>query len=109
MAKIAGQRLEHANLTRGNVADSHTPGNNTPETRLPGWGTWIRTKIDGVRIRSDRSRSWRPSPFNKLDPNDRKKASMPGQGKALQAPLRLAGPVASSKAFSPPLVSLSRS
>ena len=36
MAKIAGQRLGHANLTRGNVADSHTPGNNTPETRLPG-------------------------------------------------------------------------
>jgi hypothetical protein len=34
---------------RGNVADSHTLGNNTPETRLPGWGTWIRTKIDGVR------------------------------------------------------------
>ena len=25
-----------ANLTCGNVADSHTPGNNTPETRLPG-------------------------------------------------------------------------
>jgi hypothetical protein len=28
-----------------------TLGNNTPETRLPGWGTWIRTKIDGVRVR----------------------------------------------------------
>jgi len=36
MAQIAGQRQGHANLTRGNVADSHTPGNNTPETRLPG-------------------------------------------------------------------------
>jgi hypothetical protein len=33
MAKIAGQRLGHANLTRENVADSHTLGNNTPETR----------------------------------------------------------------------------
>jgi hypothetical protein len=27
-----------------------------------GWGTWIRTKTDGVGVRSDRSRSWRPSP-----------------------------------------------
>jgi hypothetical protein len=33
-------------LPPGNVADSHTPGNYTPETRLPGWGTWIRTKIE---------------------------------------------------------------
>ena len=32
-----------------------------------------------------------------------------GQGKALQAPLPLAAPVTSSKAFSPPLASLSRS
>ena len=32
MAKIAGQRLGRTSLTRGNVADSHTPGNNTPET-----------------------------------------------------------------------------
>jgi hypothetical protein len=31
-------------------------------SRGRGWGTWIRTKIDGVRVRSDRSRSWRPSP-----------------------------------------------
>ena len=23
--------------------------------RIPGWGTWIRTKIDGVRVRADRS------------------------------------------------------
>jgi hypothetical protein len=22
------------------------------ETRLPGWGTWIRTEIDGVRVAS---------------------------------------------------------
>jgi hypothetical protein len=48
--KIAGQRLGRASLTRGNVADSHTLGNNTPETRLPGWGTWIRTRINGVRV-----------------------------------------------------------
>jgi hypothetical protein len=34
--KIAGQRLGRASLTRGNVPDSHPPGNNTPETRLPG-------------------------------------------------------------------------
>jgi hypothetical protein len=32
MPIIAGQRLEGASVTRGNVADSHTPGNNTPET-----------------------------------------------------------------------------
>jgi hypothetical protein len=30
--EIAGQRPGRASLTRGNVADSHTPGNNTPET-----------------------------------------------------------------------------
>ena len=41
--KIAGQRLGRASLTRGNVADSHTPGNKTSETRLPGWGGRIRT------------------------------------------------------------------
>jgi predicted RNase H-like nuclease len=34
--KIAGQRLGRASPTRGNVADSYPPGNNTPETRLPG-------------------------------------------------------------------------
>jgi hypothetical protein len=22
-----------------------------PKRKLPGWGTWIRTKIDGVRVR----------------------------------------------------------
>ena len=30
--KITDQRLGRASLTRGNVADSHAPGNNTPET-----------------------------------------------------------------------------
>ena len=30
--EIADQRLGRPGLTRGNVADSHTPGNNTPET-----------------------------------------------------------------------------
>jgi hypothetical protein len=34
--KITDQRLGRASLTRGNVAGSHTPGNNTPETGLPG-------------------------------------------------------------------------
>ena len=48
--KITGQRLGSASVTRGNVAGSHTPGNITPETRLPGWGTWIRTRINGVRV-----------------------------------------------------------
>jgi len=32
--EIADQRPGRANLTRGNVADSHTPGYNTPEARL---------------------------------------------------------------------------
>jgi hypothetical protein len=41
--KITDQRLGRASLTRGNVADSHAPGNNTPETRLPVWGGRIRT------------------------------------------------------------------
>ena len=41
--KITGQRLGSASVTRGNVAGSHTPGNITPETRLPGWGGRIRT------------------------------------------------------------------
>jgi hypothetical protein len=35
--KITGQSLGSASVTRGNVAGSHTPGNITPETRLPGW------------------------------------------------------------------------
>jgi hypothetical protein len=34
--KMTDQRLGRASLIRGNVADSHAPGNNTPETRLPG-------------------------------------------------------------------------
>jgi hypothetical protein len=43
MPKIAGQRQGFASVTRGNVAGSHTPGNNTTETGLPGWGGRIRT------------------------------------------------------------------
>ena len=65
MPQIAGQRLGRAGVTRGNVADSHTPGNKTPETRLPGWGTWIRTRIDGVRVPAASSclpRASRPAP-----------------------------------------------
>jgi TIR domain-containing protein len=42
--KIAGQRLGRASLTRGNVGDSHTPGNSTRETRLPGCTQRIRTQ-----------------------------------------------------------------
>jgi hypothetical protein len=34
--KIADHRLGRANLTRGNVGGSHTPGNNTAETELAG-------------------------------------------------------------------------
>ena len=34
--RITGQRLGSASVTRGNVAGSHTLGNITPETRLPG-------------------------------------------------------------------------
>src|ERR1700724_836372 len=41
--KIAGQRLGRASLTRGNVADSHTPGNSTPEGFEPLHG--------GIKIR----------------------------------------------------------
>jgi hypothetical protein len=33
---IAGQRLGHLSLTRGNDGDSPPPGNNTPETGLRG-------------------------------------------------------------------------
>jgi hypothetical protein len=33
---IAGQRLVHPSLTRGNDGDSPPPGNNTPETGLRG-------------------------------------------------------------------------
>ena len=48
--KIIDQRLGSARVTRGNVGDSPPRGNKTPETGLPGWGTWIRTKIDRVRV-----------------------------------------------------------
>ena len=42
--EIADQRLGRPSLTRGNVADSHTPGNKTSETRLPGCPQRIRTQ-----------------------------------------------------------------
>src|ERR1700730_4869355 len=41
--RITGQRLGSASVTRGNVAGSHTPGNNAPETRLAGCPERIRT------------------------------------------------------------------
>jgi hypothetical protein len=43
--KNGDQRLGRASLTRGNVAGSHTPGNITPETRLPGWGTGFEPRL----------------------------------------------------------------
>ena len=46
----ATNRVGRVRLTRGNVGGSRRPGNKTPETGLPGWGTWIRTKINGVRV-----------------------------------------------------------
>ncbi len=49
--KITDQRLGSVSVTRGNVVGSHRPGNNTPETPTAWLGTWIRTKIDGVRVR----------------------------------------------------------
>ena len=51
--KITGRRLASANVTRGNVEDFPTPGNITPETRLPGCPERIRT-LD--------SRDARPAP-----------------------------------------------
>ena len=45
--KITGQRLGSASVTRGNVAGSHTPGNITPETGLPGCPERIRTLESG--------------------------------------------------------------
>ena len=53
MPEIAGQRLGSASATHGNVAGSHTPGNITPETRLPGCPE---------RIRTLESRDARPAP-----------------------------------------------
>jgi hypothetical protein len=47
----ATNRVGRVRLTRGNVGGSRQRGNKTPETGLAGWGTWIRTKIDGVRVR----------------------------------------------------------
>src|SRR3984893_5000849 len=46
--RITGQRLGSASVTRGNVAGSHTPGNNAPETRLAGWrDSQRRTSLRG--------------------------------------------------------------
>jgi hypothetical protein len=42
--EIAGQRLGRTSLTRRNVGGSHTPGNHTAETALPGWGERTRTR-----------------------------------------------------------------
>ena len=50
MPEIAGQRPAPASLTRGKINDFHRPGKISQETELRGWGTWIRTKIDGVRV-----------------------------------------------------------
>ena len=76
ISKITGQRLGSASLTRGNVAGSHAPGNITPETRLPGWGTWIRTKIDGVRVRCstvELSRIRWKAKFGRMDVSEARK------------------------------------
>src|SRR3984893_19593720 len=43
------------------MSANHKPENNTPETRLPGWGTRIRTLINGVRVRDCRSLRGRKS------------------------------------------------
>src|SRR5262249_7210061 len=50
MPEIAGHRLGTVSLTRGNVDDFWPWGKYTPETELSGWGTWIRTRINGVRV-----------------------------------------------------------
>ena len=42
-------------VTRGNVADFHTPGNNTPETRLPGQGLHQSNCSGSGSRRADRS------------------------------------------------------
>jgi hypothetical protein len=46
----ATNRVGRVRLTRGNVDGSRQPGNKTPETGRAGWGTWIRTRINGVRV-----------------------------------------------------------
>ena len=50
MPEIAGQRLRRIGLTPGDIGGSLQPGKINPETELRGWGTWIRTKIDGVGV-----------------------------------------------------------
>src|SRR5438132_2455776 len=36
---------------RWNIDDSHTPGNHTAETELPGWGERVRPSNGGIKIR----------------------------------------------------------
>jgi hypothetical protein len=50
MPEIAGQRLRRIGLTRGDIGGCLQPGKIRPETELLGWGTWIRTSINGVRV-----------------------------------------------------------
>jgi hypothetical protein len=49
MPEIAGQRLRRIGLTRGDIGGCLQPGKIRPETEPLGWGTWIRTRINGVR------------------------------------------------------------
>jgi hypothetical protein len=70
MPEIAGQRPAPASLTRGNINDFHRPGKISQETELRGWGTWIRTKIDGVRVRYftvERSPAQWTAKFGRMD------------------------------------------
>jgi hypothetical protein len=48
--QIAGQRLGRAGVTRGNVADSHTPGSNTPETMTTRSKMWRRISLSRNRF-----------------------------------------------------------
>src|SRR5205807_3488262 len=49
LPEVADRRPVSASLTCGNVDASPYWGKFTSETELPGWGTWIRTSINGVR------------------------------------------------------------
>jgi Pyridine nucleotide-disulphide oxidoreductase len=48
----AGWQFTQRGLVSGNVGGSRQPGNKSLETGLAGWGTWIRTRINGVRVAS---------------------------------------------------------
>ena len=50
MPEVADQRPVPANLTYRNVDAFPFWGKFTAETELRGWGTWIRTRINGVRV-----------------------------------------------------------